>query len=80
YPRLKFILIGDSGEHDPTIYTDIAAQFSDRISAIYLRSVKHRRKMLQVQSIVENFKTVPVLLVEKSDEAEEHARTHGFIH
>src|SRR5690606_30914845 len=36
YPDLKFILIGDSGEHDPRIYTDIAVQFPDRILAIYL--------------------------------------------
>jgi len=79
YPRLKFILIGDSGEHDPAIYTDIAAQFSDRILAIYLHSVKHRRKMERVRSVVENFKTVPVLLVKTSKEAEEHARAQGFI-
>lgn len=79
YPHLNFILIGDSGEHDPAIYTDIAAQFSDRILAIYLRSVKHRGKMERVRSVVENFKTVPVLLVKTSEEAEAHAYEHGFI-
>lgn len=79
YPHLKFILIGDSGEHDPAIYTDIAAQYPDRILAIYLRSVRHRKKMEQVQSIVDNFETVPVLSVATSREAEEHAREMGFI-
>lgn len=79
YPNMKFILIGDSGEHDPRIYTDIAVQFPDRILAIYLRSVKHRRRMERVQSIVDNFKTVPVLSVQKSEEAVEHARMNGFI-
>lgn len=79
YPDLKFILIGDSGEHDPRIYTDIAVQFPDRILAIYLRSVKHRRRMQRVQSIVDNFKTVPVLSVNASKEAEDHARANGFI-
>lgn len=79
YPHLNFILIGDSGEHDPAIYTDIAAQFSDRILAIYLRSVKHKRRMKRVRSVVENFKTVPVLLVKTSEEAEEHALENGFI-
>lgn len=79
YPHLKFILIGDSGEHDPAIYTDIAAQFSDRILAIYLRSVKHRRKMKRVRSVVEKFNTVPVLLVKTSKEAEAHARENGFL-
>ncbi|MHA6279580.1 App1 family protein [Salinimicrobium sp. CAU 1759] len=79
YPHLNFILIGDSGEHDPAIYTEIAAQYPDRIIAIYLRSVKHRRQMQRVRSIVDNFKTVPVLLVETSQQAEEHARENGFI-
>ncbi|UZH56172.1 DUF2183 domain-containing protein [Salinimicrobium tongyeongense] len=79
YPHLSFILIGDSGEHDPAIYTEIAAQYPDRILAIYLRSVKHRRQMRRVRSIVDNFETVPMLLVETSEQAREHAKEHGFI-
>jgi len=79
YPDMKFILIGDSGEHDASIYTEIAAQYSDRIMAIYLRSVKHKRQMERVRSLVDNFDTVPVLLAENSNEAEKHARENGFI-
>lgn len=79
YPDMKFILIGDSGEHDASIYTDIAAQYSDRILAIYLRSVNHRKRMERVRSLIDNFDTVPVLLAENSLEAEKHARENGFI-
>lgn len=79
YPDLKFILIGDSGEHDASIYTDIAAQYPERILAIYLRSVKHKRQMKRIQSIVDNFNTTPVLMVDTSKQAEEHARENGFI-
>ncbi|MCP9198536.1 DUF2183 domain-containing protein [Gramella sp. GC03-9] len=79
YPDLNFILIGDSGEHDASIYTEIAAQYSDRIKAIYLRSVKHRRQMKRVRSLIDNFDTVPVLLANDSNEAEQHARENGFI-
>ena len=79
YPHLNFILIGDSGEHDPAIYTEIAAQYPDRILSIYLRTVKHRRQMQRVQSIVDKFTTVPVLMVKTSEQAEEHAREMGFI-
>jgi len=79
FPNLNFILIGDSGEHDATIYTDIAAQFTNRVLCIYLRSVKHRRRMQAVKSIVDNFRVTPVLLVETSADAEAHARTQGFI-
>ncbi|MDX1362763.1 App1 family protein [Arenibacter latericius] len=79
YPELSFILIGDSGEKDADIYLDIAQRFPDRIKAIYLRSVAHRRRMLRVKSLFTGFKTVPVLFVENSDEAIIHARAEGFI-
>ncbi|APS37546.1 phosphatase domain-containing protein [Salegentibacter sp. T436] len=79
YPEMNFILIGDSGEHDASIYTEIAAQYPDRILAIYLRSVKHKKQMSRVRSIIDNFETTPVLMVETSQETVEHAREHGFI-
>lgn len=79
YPDLNFILIGDSGEHDASIYTDIAAQFPQRILCIYLRTVTHRGRMRQVKRIVDNFRTTPVLLVDKSEAAMAHARKMGFI-
>ena len=79
YPQLPFILIGDSGEHDPDIYIEIAEAHPERILAIYMRSVNHKRKMLRVKGLFENYETVPVLLVEKSEAAIEHARKQGFI-
>ncbi|WP_299125018.1 phosphatase domain-containing protein [uncultured Winogradskyella sp.] len=79
YPDLHFILIGDSGEHDPDIYMEIAEEFPDRILAIYLRSVKHKKKMLRVRGLIENYKTTEVLMVESSSQAIDHAREHGFI-
>lgn len=79
YPDLPFILIGDSGEHDPDIYIEIAETFPKRIKAIYLRSVKHKKKIIRVQSLLENYKSTPALLVESSEQAIEHARKHGFL-
>ena len=54
-------------------------QYPDQIVAIYLRSVKHKRKMLRIKGLVENYKTTPVLLVEKSEDAIVHAKEEGFI-
>lgn len=79
YPNLPFILIGDSGEHDPDIYIEIAEAYPNRIKAIYLRSVKHKKKMLRVKGLLDNYKSTPALLVESSEQAIEHARKHGFI-
>ncbi len=39
YPALRFILIGDSGEEDPEIYSAILSRFPERIRVIYIRSV-----------------------------------------
>lgn len=79
YPLLKFILIGDSGEGDADIYIDIAKSYPERILAIYLRSVNHKRKMLRIRSLIETFKATPILLVDKNAEAIAHARNNGFI-
>ncbi|MBU2922787.1 DUF2183 domain-containing protein [Winogradskyella psychrotolerans] len=79
YPDLPFILIGDSGEHDPDIYIEVAEKFPNRILAIYLRSVKHKKKMLRVRRLIETYSLTPVLLVENSQQAIEYAREHGFI-
>ncbi len=79
YPDLSFILIGDSGEHDASIYTEIAVQYPDRILSIYLKSVRHKGQMRRIRSIVDNFKTTPVLMAETSADAQLHARENGFI-
>lgn len=79
YPSLSFILIGDSGEHDLDIYIEIAEQFPNRIKALYLRSVKHKKKMLRVENLLENFELTPTLLVETSEQAIKHARENNFI-
>jgi phosphatidate phosphatase APP1 len=39
YPQMPFILIGDSGQQDPEIYTEIAEQYPQRIQAVYIRNV-----------------------------------------
>jgi phosphatidate phosphatase APP1 len=79
YPKLQFILIGDSGEHDADIYKEIAILYPDRILAIYLRSVNSFRRMARVKDVFNNYKTTPVLFVDNSDQAVEHAKKMGFI-
>jgi phosphatidate phosphatase APP1 len=39
-PERSFILIGDSGEHDPEVYGELAREHSDRIDRIYIRQVE----------------------------------------
>ena len=46
YPNKKFVLIGDAGEHDIDIYLDIVKHLPNRIKAIYIRTVNHKKRML----------------------------------
>lgn len=79
YPKLKFILIGDIGQHDPYIYLEVANAYPSRIAAIYLRNVAHKKKIKQVQALYSGFNTVPVLLIENNEQALKHAKEYGFI-
>jgi phosphatidate phosphatase APP1 len=39
FPKRKFILVGDSGEHDPEVYGIIGRQFPGNLLHIYIRDV-----------------------------------------
>lgn len=75
YPKLNYVLIGDSGQHDPEIYAEIIAKYPNRVEAVYIR---------QVDSVDENRKEdlnalLPankIAWVQNSNEAIEHAKAH----
>ena len=79
YPKLSFILIGDSGEYDADIYKEIALLYPQRIRAIYLRSVNSSKRMKRVKGLFKNYTTTPVLFVDDSSQAVDHAKKMGFI-
>ncbi len=79
YPALKFVLIGDSGEHDVDIYLEIAREYPDQILAVYLRSVDDKKRVSRVKKVLTHYANIPAILVEKSAFAEEHARSIGLI-
>ena len=85
YPHLPFILIGDSGQADPEIYSTILEKYPDRILAIYIRDI-HPAKPLDerdrdVQALVEKSReaNVDLLLVPDTLAAAEHALANGWI-
>ncbi|GAB7257821.1 App1 family protein [Polaribacter sp. OB-PA-B3] len=79
YTDLKFILIGDAGEHDADIYMEITKNYPNRIKAIYLRSVQHSKKMERIKLLVENYNDTEFFIVDSSKEAIIHAKKHQFI-
>ena len=79
YPNKKFVLIGDAGEHDIDIYLDIVKHFPNRIKAIYIRTVNHKKRMLRIQRLIKDYTNVPVLLFKDSEEVLEHAKQLKLI-
>ena len=39
YPDMQFVLIGDSGEQDPEIYTEVVRRHPKAVRMIYIRNV-----------------------------------------
>jgi len=82
YPRLPFVLIGDSGENDPEVYRDIMRRHPNRIRVIYIRSVNRRPKRLAAiqKLIAEVAKTgCQLVLAPDSEHAAVHAAAEGLI-
>ncbi len=80
YPKQRFILLGDSSQHDPYIYEAIVKHFPKRIHAVYIRDVykKNRQKAVDVLHTIESA-GVPCCFFEHSSEAILHSKKIGLI-
>lgn len=81
FPDLKFVLIGDSGQEDPTIYSEIAGSFPDRILSIYIRDVQlPERERIAINVAKEVLKhKIEMVVVDNTLEAAKHAASIGLI-
>ncbi|HEY0053758.1 MAG TPA: App1 family protein [Pedobacter sp.] len=82
YPKLNFVLIGDSGQEDPKIYREVVKQYPGRILAIYIRDVQlPDREQIAIQIKEELSKDkVDMLILDNTVEAAEHAAKLGLIY
>jgi len=83
YPKLPFILIGDSGQEDPEIYAQVVRDFPGRVLSIYIRDVDDdaaRRESVQrlAHELAEDGSTL--LLTAYTAVAAQHAAAEGWIH
>ncbi|MEA2489526.1 MAG: hypothetical protein QOH21_1318 [Acidobacteriota bacterium] len=81
YPDLPFVLIGDSGQHDPEIYLQVIRTHGTRIKAAFIRDVTEEHRDRAVISIGEEALAAGVEFVYVKDSAEalEHARRLGLV-
>ncbi len=81
YPDLPFILVGDNGQHDPQIYSQIIREYPGRILAAYIRDVTPDTQELEIKKITEKVLShgVDMVLCADTEAASRHALAKGFI-
>lgn len=80
HPDLRFVLLGDSGEHDPQVYADIVREHPDRILAVYIREVRLDPGDGRVERVSDAWDSdVPFVLAADSDAVRRHARGLGLL-
>ena len=82
YPDVPFVLVGDSGMHDPELYAELVEKHPGRVRAVYLHHVgddARRDEVGDIQRRLEGGGT-DVVLAEEADAFAEHAARVGLIH
>jgi phosphatidate phosphatase APP1 len=81
YPSLPFVLIGDSGQHDPEIYAATVRRHPGRILAIYIRDVAPNARDREVHAIADEIAEleVPMILCRDTGDAARHAMSIGLF-
>jgi phosphatidate phosphatase APP1 len=81
FPHLKFICIGDSGQHDPEVYRQIVEQYPGRILGVYIRDVSGQSRDAAVTRIAEEVKQkgTEMVLVGETLSAARHALRMQWI-
>jgi phosphatidate phosphatase APP1 len=81
HPQLKFVLVGDSGEHDPEIYAEVAQRYPERVLSIYIRDVNAGlgdERVLRLRDELARI-GVDMVLARDSFAAAAHAMAMGLI-
>ncbi|MBI3690575.1 MAG: DUF2183 domain-containing protein [Mycolicibacterium aromaticivorans] len=79
YPRMRFVVIGDSGQRDPLIYEEVAREFPGRVLAAIIRQVgaddDERNVSLREHAQTLRDEGIPMHLVADAGQAAELARS-----
>lgn len=81
FPNRSFILIGDSGQQDPHIYSRLALEFPGRIESIFIRKIRTRTFLNGEENLEEKLAGVHTgyYEIKNSHEAALIARRKGYI-
>ena len=82
YSDLPFVLIGDSGQHDPEVYQQIVEEHPGRVLAVYIRNVsRNPNRIAEIERLATVISAAGSSLVLASDSVAmaEHAANLGLV-
>lgn len=80
FPNQKFIFFGDNSQHDPDIYSTIAAKYPEHIAAVYIRNIRPGRAEMTRETLKKvEAQQIHTCLFTGSQEAIDHAVSIGLI-
>lgn len=83
YSDLPFVLIGDSGQHDPAVYLEAVERSGDRVLGVYIRDVTPRNATIraEIDAIAAAVRAAgsDLFLSASTTEMAEHAARQGLI-
>jgi len=77
FPATKWVLIGDSGQHDPEIYHQIGEEFPGKVSAVIIRVVNPSKEEALTNSRLEKYPEF--FFVRTTEEAISVAEKHNLL-
>ena len=83
HPDMQFVLIGDSGEQDPEIYTEVVRRHPKQVKVIYIRNVNPDPARIDaLDKLIEEVSATGTQLILAPDSvfAASHAAADGLIH
>ena len=84
FPKLPFVLFGDSGQEDAHLYAEAAKSHPEQVKAIFIRDVDPEESSRHDQKVIESIEIaksvgVPMHLVKDSNAAAEILNSMGFV-
>lgn len=80
YPDMRFILLGDDSQQDPTIYSLVVQHFCHQISCVYIRRIETDNRVA-TESLIQQIEAagVPCCYFTHSEEAHQHSLSIGLV-
>jgi phosphatidate phosphatase APP1 len=82
YDDLPFVLIGDSGQHDPELYARVVRENPGRVRAVYIRNVsRDPARLAAIEALAAEVAAAgsTLLLTADTQAMADHAARHGLI-